>query len=208
MAGFGFSCTTRQEQSVKQETVLGHVFSLRMELIEALRGERYRPRGICPSCGRKLKPEEIIAGFNRDPNDFTTKCPGCGTRFQPILICFGREMNIELPFFCSAQTLAQMRGKEALPPEEFAWRHPAIYRAAIVHHGGVRQAFAKIGIEYPFEEALDWRNKIRPFLGRLPDTIVAKCANVSARVIGAMRRKLGVKRYAKSVTLDEIGSRE
>lgn len=205
MAGFGFSCKTRmgQTQRLSQETAQEHIFSLRMELIHALRGERYKPQGICPSCRRKLTPTEIIAGFNQDPSDFTTLCTGCGTRFAPLLICFGKELNIELPFYCATQTLAQMRGKENLPPEEFSWRHPAVYRSAIVHHGGVRQAFAEIGIRYEFEEVHDWRNKIRPFLGRLPDTVIAKYANVSAGVIGAMRRKLGVERYARRATTDE-----
>lgn len=203
MIGFEFGCKTRMEQShrVSQETAQEHIFPLRLELIHALRGERYKPQGICPSCGRKLTPTEIIAGFNRDPNDFTTRCT-CGTRFEPLLICFGNELQIELPFYCASQTLAQMRGKKTLPPEEFSWKHPALYRSAIVHHGGIRRAFAEIGVRYEFEEVPDWRNKIRPFLGRLPDTVIAKYANVSAGVIGTMRRKLGVKRYTRRATLD------
>lgn len=186
--------------------VQGHIFTLRMALVQELRGERYEPRATCPACSRKLTPMEIIRGFNQDPNDFTTCCSACGHRFEPMLVCFGDGTQIKLPFYCDAQTLAQLHGKETLPPEQFAREHPAIYRSAIVHHGGIRRAFEKIGIQYAFEEISDWKNKIRPFLGRLPDTIIAECVDASVATIRAIRRKLGVSRYTLRKMLAEAGA--
>jgi hypothetical protein len=191
-----------QAQRIK---VQGHIFALRMALVQELRGERYEPRATCPSCSRKLTPMEIIRGFNQDPNDFTTCCSACGHRFEPMLVCFGDGPQIELPFYCDCQTLAQLQGKETLQPEQFAREHPAIYRSAIVHHGGIRRAFEKVGIQYAFEEVSDWRNKIRPFLGRLPDTIVAECVDMSVVTIRTIRRKLGVPRYTLRKMLAETG---
>jgi hypothetical protein len=83
--------------------------------------------------------------------------------------------------------------------------YPAIYRSAIMHHGGIRQAFEKVGIQYTFEEISDWKNKICPFLGRLTDTIIAECVDVPVSTIRAIRRKLGVSRCTQSKMLIDAG---
>lgn len=180
------------------------VLALRLELVDALRGERYEPQGQCPKCSHKMEPAQVIQGFNRDVNDFTTCCPKCRHRFTPMLVCFAATgIRLELPFFCDSQTLNQMHGKEHLTPEQFSREHPAIYRAAIVHHGGLQQAFAKIGIKYPFEPVHDWKSKVRPFLGRLPDTRIAEAVHEPVRVIRAMRKELGIERFLVHKLLDE-----
>jgi hypothetical protein len=176
---------------------------LRLGLITALRGERYEPRGECPKCGRKLTAVEIISGFNDDPNDFTTCCSACHCRFQPTLISFGQGSQIELPFFCDAQTLKQLRGKEELTPELFARREPAIFRACIMHHGSLRNAFQKIGIVYPHEEIPDWKKKVISFLGRMPDVMIAECVDVKVAVIQKMRAKLRIPPYSRKKALEE-----
>jgi len=207
----GMRLTQRLGQSLELSQKLqvqSHIFGLRMALIQELRGEEYRPTGNCPNCSRKLTPMEIIRGFNQDPDDFTTCCSGCGHRFEPKLICFGDGSQIEMPFFCGSQTLAQLYGKETLQPEQFARKYPAIYRAAIVHHGGIRRAFEKIGIQYPFEEIEDWKIKINSFLGRLPDTTIAELVDVSVPVIRAMRNKLGISRYTLQKALAEAEGTE
>lgn len=190
-----------QEQRI---LIQGYIFTLRMTLVEELRGEKYEPQATCPTCWRKLTPTEIICGFNQDPNDFTTCCSACGRRFKPVLICFDGGTKIELPFYCDCQTLPMLYGREVFNPEQFARKYPAIYRSAIVHYGGMRRAFEKIGIKYPFKEISDWKNKISPFLGRLPDTIVADCAGVSVATIRKFRRKLGISRYTLHKVLSEI----
>lgn len=211
--GMSMSHSVRQEQRVVQSMRLSHaqrlqlgnhIFALRTSLIQELRDERYDPKGTCPNCEKKLTPVEIINGFNQDPNDFTTRCPGCSQRFEPRLICFSNGISLELPFFCDMQTLDQLRGKESLSPEQLAHDHPAIYRAAIVHHGGIKGAFATIGVEYRYTEIHDWKSKVRPFLGRLPDTQIAECATVSVAAIRAMRRELGIQRYRVNRSLEEI----
>lgn len=186
----------RISQEVRVE-ISQRIFGLRMELIQTLRQERYDPRGECPHCGKKLKAVEILRGFNRDPNDFTTKCVKCGTRFQPSLICFGKETSVTLPFWCDTQVLYYLKGKENLSPEELALKEPAIYRSAIVHHGSIRGAFAKIGIKYQFDEVLDWRHLILPFLGKMPDTMIAECVGTSVGIVRRMRRKADIPRFYK-----------
>lgn len=197
----GQSLRFSQEQRLLLQS---HCFNSRLALIKALRDEEYKPKAKCPSCGRELTPVEILKGFNQDPNDFTTGCSGCGHRFEPRLVCLGDYGTIELPFWCDSQTLARLRGLESLSPLELSNKHPAVYRSAIIHHGGFYRAFEKIGINYPFEEISDWKEKITPFFGRLPDTIIAECVNVSARVIRRIRQKLGISRYTLRQSLEEI----
>ena len=180
-----------------------HQFGLRLQLLGSIREERYEPKARCPRCSKSLTPHQIISGFRRDPNDFTTKCVNrkCKNRFQPSLICFPSDhTSIELPFFCGAQTLGQMRGRDlhTLSPHEIARREPAIYRAAIIHHGTLRKAFEEIGYQYPFVEIPEWRTKVLPFLGKMPDDEIAKCAGVAKEEIAVLRSELEVKKYTKS----------
>ncbi len=174
--------------------------TLRLDLIQALRDERYEPNATCPDCGRKLTPIDILRGFNDDPRDFTTQCPNtqCGARFEARLIQFsGNDIDsrIEMRFFCEMQMLEQLRGLANLPPLELSKEHPAVYRSAIVHCGGIGAAFAKIGVSYPHEEISNWQAKATPFLGKLTDVDIASCAGVKQVEVRRLRRSLGIARY-------------
>lgn len=181
---------TRMELSVAQRAmaIQSHMLTLRLELTEALRGEKYSPWANCPACGKGLKPVEIIRGFKEDPNDFTTECPKCKHRFKANLRHYIRGDYAELPFYCASQVLAQLQPLVAATIDEFKKKHPAIYHSAVVHHGTVRNAFQKIGISYTFDETFDWKEKVKPFLGQLPDTIIAEVAGVCAATIRKFRK--------------------
>lgn len=189
-----------QEQRLK---IVQSNFALRLQLLGGLRNEQYKPTARCPRCFREMTPIEIISGFNQNPNDFTTKCPICENRFQPKLIYFSDGTELEIPFYCDIQTLSQMRGKEEMTPGMLMKDYPGIYRSAIIHHGSLKNAFRKIGINYDFQEFEDWINKIIPFLGRLPDTVIASSVNTSANTVGSMRRKMGISRFTLRKALDE-----
>jgi hypothetical protein len=170
------------------------LLQLRLDLIDAVYGERYTPSAKCPGCQRNMNPLEIIQGFNADPNDFTTACPKCQYRFEPKLINRSRSAisSIVIPFYCSEQTLAQLPGKETLPIDVFKKQYPGVYHSAIVHHGGLRQAFEKVGIQYSDEELRDWKNKIQQFLGELPDTTISSCIGKPVRAIRKLRKEFGI----------------
>jgi len=187
----------------QRHEVQNHLFTTRMELLEALRGERYTPKAQCPRCHRELTSLEIISGFNQDPNDFTTRCSGCSHRFEPIIICFGKGSSVELPFYCSNQCLSRLGEAQHLAPDALSRKEPAIFRSVIIHHGTLKAAFKKIGIDYAFEEILDWQSKIMPFLGRMPDTVIAECSGISAKRVGTIRRKQKIKRFFARSALSE-----
>jgi len=99
---------------------------------------------------------------------------------------------MELPFYCATQVLAQLNGLQELPPEEIQKEHPAIYHSVRVHHGNFRIAFEKIGIQYRFETVTNWKEKVRDFLGKLPDTVVAEVVDMPVRQVRKLRNDLGI----------------
>ncbi len=204
--------TMRAEQ--RQHIMQSQMLSLRLELVAALRGDpsgntgSYRPMAHCNKCGRDLTPLEIIKGFNTDPNDFTTQCSGCKTRFNPKLVWRDTAGSVEIPFYCNMQTQAQLRGLEVLSPVDFQRQQPALYHSAVVHNGTLKAAFARLDIAYDFVEITDPAVKIKPFLGRLPDTIIAEVSGVKLGTIRRLRKKHGIKACTQRVMLEEAESKE
>lgn len=183
------------EQRLTQEQRLEQKLSLRLQLLHALLGEKYVPTGACPRCNKKLKPIEIMKGFNQDPNDFTTKCPKCKLRFAPRLVRKDISGTSECKFFCAVQTLAQLPGKEGLSLVELNKQHHSLYHSALVHFGTMREAFKKAGIAYRFKETHAINAKAKRLLGQLPDAVIARYAGVPVHRISAMRRERNISRW-------------
>jgi hypothetical protein len=202
--GMHQTLSQKQQLTLEQRQLLATIaFTLRLRLVSVLNDENYEPRAICPNCGRKLTPTEIVQGFTKDPNDFTTGCSGCGTRFNPQLVCSGRISSVEVPFFCDVQTLGRLEGKESLTPDQLLLRYPGIYRSAIVHYGNIAKAFEKIGIDYQFKHLIqDWESRVEPFLGLMADTVIADCASVPVAKVRALRRRLAIARHTNRKTLE------
>lgn len=198
MLSLSFGTEVNTELAVELQTrVETRLLELREELVEALRGERFTPHAIC-SCGHTLTSLEIIKGFNTDPTDYNTTCSVCGNRFRPNLTVSSALGLASVLFYCPAQTLDQIKGKEHLAPEVWKSGDTSLYRSAIYHFGGMAQAFAQLGVEYPFEELPDWQQKIGDFLGTMPDTTIAECVGQPVSVIRKIRRELGIDRFRRS----------
>ena len=184
------------EQKLK---IQNRILSLRLQLIGKIHGETYKPHAICPKCFRRLTLLEIIKGFKRDVNDYTTKCPRCGDRFEPKLSCKGKAYSITLPFLCPMQTLDQMKGKEKKSPTEIRESYPTIYSCANVHFGGLAQAFKEIRINYRFQEpVIKWEKKVKHFLGLLPDSVIARLVHLKYAEVRKLRLHMGIPRYRAS----------
>lgn len=189
--------TPQQRQQISAQQI-----GLWLELVAGLREERYTPQANCPSCHRDLAPHEILAGFTHDVNDFTTRCTGCGYRFEPHLIAFGAIGNIQIPFFCGVQTQNKLREHRTMTPAEIARLYPGEYRSAIVHYGTLSAMYALIGITYTLDENPAWHDKVLPFLGRMPDSEIARACGVGSTTIARLRRKQGISRFTKRVALE------
>lgn len=191
--------------STDQKLEVGHrMIQIRMELAESIHGRRYNQKGVCPKCGRTLTSREILEGFIDHPTDTTTECPQCTTRFQPKLVSLGIGSSIEVSFMCSGQVLHALRDQDTKKPDEIARYLPSVFQSAVLHFGSLRAAFKRLGekdgtpIDYPHEDFGDWKTKVRPFLGQLPDTHIAEIVGVSKTTIGNMRREQGITRYRAS----------
>lgn len=154
----------KQEPTLQQKLRLeAKILNLRLQLIGKVHDEEYQPHATCPQCDKKLTPLQIIKGFKRDENDYTTKCPRCRHRFEPKIICTRATGATTLQFFCSSQTLGQLHGKEKLSPAEIQKDFPALYQSALAHFGGLTQAFQKNGVNYGFPEPTipQWEKKVK-----------------------------------------------
>lgn len=208
----GFGMTFRQKMAMRQSLTLEQRQKLearhcqvRLQLLQALRDESFEPKAQCPKCSRIMTVPDILRGFSRDPHDLTTECPKCHSRFESRLICTPRfGVNVEMVFFCPTQTLFHLQGLEALDPETLLTKHQAVARSAIVNFGSLRSAFGRNNVAYAFAEKLDWRDKVVPFLGQLPDISIASAVDVSRSAIRRLRVKRGISACTKRGMLEEI----
>jgi DNA-directed RNA polymerase subunit RPC12/RpoP len=193
-------CLTLQQR----QFILSQELTTRIALVAELRNERYEPKAICPKCNRKLEVIEIVSGFNQDPNDFTTRCPKCRHRFPAKLICYGEYSNSELPFYCAEQTTAQLKNMSDQSPDYINKEMPAVYRSAVIHFGSLASAFQSVDIQYNFTDTRDWQQKVIPFLGMIPDAMIANCAGTSPFKIRSLRKKFGIPKYSKRKILEDL----
>jgi len=182
----------RLEQRVLHQLRLAQC---RLELVAAIHDRSYVPVAHCPNCGHDLNLLEILKGFNADPQDRTTKCPECQTRFPCHLTAALGEARVDVAFFCAAQTrwfLRTTSGANLLTPEEMEKTHPAYYHSAIAHFGSLTAAFKLENLHYSFvelppEEIL--RQRITPFFGKLADRTIARVTGVPQAKIQSWRMK-------------------
>lgn len=185
-------CQAQRLTHTQKQEIKAGLLNARLELVGAIHGGSYKPRATCPSCNRELTPLEIISGFRDEVTDYTTSCTRCNHRFEPKLSYRSIASTMELPFYCATQVLAQLDGLEMFPPEEIQKERPAIYHSVRVHHGNFRIAFEKIGIQYQFETVTNWKDKVRDFLGKLPDTVIAEVVDLPVRTIRKLRNDLNI----------------
>lgn len=181
------------------------LLELRLNLIGAIHGGSYRPKAQCPACSRHLTSLEIIQGFRNDPTDYTTACTACRARFEPKLVWKMDAIEAEIPFFCSTQVLEQLRGLENKSPDQIQLEDVAVYHSVRVHYGNLRRAFEKIGIPYAFENVTNWKERVRDFLGKLPDTVIAEVVDMPVRTVRNLRKSLGIASFHRR---DAILARE
>lgn len=198
------SMSVRQDLSLRQAISQDLKISLRLRLIEGLRGETIQLKldcgGIASGCGYKLTPAEIVKGFTKDPLDTTTVCPKCERRFQPNLrFVFGRDATGEIHFMCKEQAVHMLKDRpdafSRMSPEELRKSHPKMYYSLVFHFGSLEAAFRSIGFDYRDMSRKGWEEKVYPFLGEAPDSMIAEIAGVPVSDIRRLRKKHKIKAY-------------
>lgn len=190
----------RQEQGLTLEQRQANNLQLRLWLTQELSGggnpeNSFRPMAGCPSCKRGLSAAEILKGFTADPADMTTECPDCKERFEARLVNHSGLGSMSVRFYCREQTLAAIRGLKDAGPDEIKRRDLGLFQSALAHFGSLANAFAKIGVEYSITSIPNWQDKVVPFLGQAPDSMIAEIVGVSKTTIRRWRRKRFIPRY-------------
>lgn len=194
----------RQVLSLQQRLSIEiKLFQTHEDLVNALRGNNFRPMCVCTGCGHRLSNLEIIQGFSSDVTDYMTQCPRCQTRLRAVLTTGGVAGSAEIWMYCPAQTLDQIKYRGIFEPDEWRKKHAAVYHSAIYHFGSLKKAYHEVGIKYPHVEKLEWQKQVVPFLGKLQDTQIANCAGVSTGKIRSLRESLGIPRFIKSEQIEE-----
>lgn len=201
---YGLSLGLIQRPMLTQHQVLDQRLAqrldLRQELLAVIYDDGrliYHPNATCPKpgCGHKLTAVEILRGFRPVPTDPTTCCPKCKTRFQARLLASGGLATVEIWFLCPCQTLSQLRfwQSEGKRWEDLEKGQLGVYRSALIHFGSLKAALKQIGVDNYEEPPIQgWQAKIRPFLGRLPDAMIAKTVRQPARKVRSFRLQLGI----------------
>ena len=165
------------------------------DIIQSLRLEEFRPVAQCWSCYRELSPEEIIAGFWREPACATVRCPKCGRRVGAMLKYALDAGEMTLMFHCPTRTLDWLRGLALLSPDEIASKHPAVYRSALALFGSLNVAFARMGVAYSYDEQVERERALIPCLGSMPDSDISEIAGIPAQRIRQLRDNLGINSF-------------
>lgn len=206
--GFSFSLSPHLSHEQRQELKLTQrlevrqsldALAIRVEILQALRpGEHACPEGSCPKCLRDLTIKEILEGFLDDVNDTTTSCPECKHRFQPRLVARSVAGYTSIAFLCEKQTLGRLPELASLSFEEIQRNHQQVLASARFYWGTITKGFSLIGRTFVGEPSLTWKDKVKPFLGKCPDTLIAELCDVSPSTVHRYRVSLGVAAFQRS----------
>lgn len=184
-----------QTQSIKMAASLRITVSLRIQLLEALHGKKFKPEADCPKCHHELTPVEILSGFLDDATDISTECPKCKHRFNPKLAIHDHASSVEMPFYCALQVQEMLDDKSEMEADALMKEHSAIFHSALFHFGNIATAFESVGIEYKHDPVTNWEVKIHSFLGKLPDTQIAAAIHQSVYAVRKLRNSKKIPPY-------------
>jgi len=196
----GLSFVQRQELSPQQllNQRLAQKFELTQELIATIYDSGqliYQPNAVCPKCRHELTSVEILRGFRPVPTDPTTRCPKCKHRFQARLLAHRGSTRAEIIFLCPCQTLSQLQfwRSQGKSWDKFEKSEHGVYRSALIHFGSLKSALSLIGVlDYEEPPTPNWQSKVRPFLGQLPDAVIARTVKQPASAIRRFRLGMGI----------------
>ena len=201
------SCRISHRQALTQSICLriskSQRIALWVRLLEDLRDEQYEPEARCPSCYRVLTHAEIHYGFRRDSEtDRTVRCIKCKERFLVQLVLKRQASRVEMPYYCALQASERLRKYLLLLPEQIQSRDAGAYQSAIIHFGTLKAMFQSMDMEYAHSEITDWKKKAMPYLGKVPDRMLARVLSVHHTSIGRLRHKEGIDPCSKDTMLE------
>lgn len=184
------------------------VWRRQRELVEAVTGKKFTISCVCrnSNCAHKYTEWEVLNWF--DVDGFTVECPDCSWHSEPrmaVVMEHGANLQrIETPFYGPSLVLDRLRQYLKPIPVNSRGQY-AFCNSAVVHFGSLERAYALLGMEYPFGEKLDWTERVDPFLGRLPDTVIAGLLGTDASRIRRLRRDMRISPFDSRRVLSSAG---
>ena len=179
-----------------------------LQLVQDIRGEKYKVEEECNHCHKKMSPAQILHGFLSDVNDFTTVCIYCKRRFETNIFCTDRFGNKKyVPLLCQAQCLHKLKKIGVISPDDFenvTGEDVGVYRSLIFHFGSLHTAYKQINVKYDFPPPPDWKEKSLPFLGKIEDQHIADVMGVTKKEVMEYRKSKNILFRRRKTSADYV----
>lgn len=159
-------------------------------------------------CGKGYDEEEIHENIEENLGQ-AAKCLSCGTSLYLWLrINWWSYPEMRVSYFTSEAVLQTLQQEIFLPEQLDMIIAPSpLLASARYHFGSLRNAYKQVGVDYPHAEIADWQEAVIPFLGTVPDGVLAELINVSPWAVKRLRRHheiRGVRGYNKWKKIDVL----
>ncbi len=216
--GTGFSLDLAMGSSrlsdEERQRVDSHQFALCQDLREAIGESEFFPQTACPSpgCLGMADPVQSLEWIRAGMPETPVRCLVCTA---PILLRpylrragFFAGSAMELPLYRAEEALERLQVQAETPFSTLRSEHGGLYHSTILQFGGLREGFARIGVAYADAVALDWRVQVEPFLGALPDAVIARIVGAPVGEIRKRRQRTGKPAFTRRGVLDELAREE
>lgn len=155
----------------------------------------------CPTCGWVLSKSERLMCYTTDLSNIKTRCYKCKS-FYHAYIQLG---DCKYVLYAQRHIIFRLRNLWSKTPDEILKLHPAFYHSCVYNYGNITKAFLAAKIKYIYKENQDWQEKVKPFLGKLTDKVIADVVRVDPSVITKLRKTNGdIPKFTRSKILREI----
>jgi hypothetical protein len=154
-------------------------------LLGLLTGVTYTPYAKChQGCSKVFSRSEILSLQLEYTDHNLIKCNNCTFTAQTFLTS---ESVRSAAFYSPAWTLKMLKMKREHKLLKLRHADFSDYFSAIYHFGNLNAAFQKAGIDSEVETFPDWKEKIIPALGRLPDAKLAEVLGIKEHDVRKLR---------------------
>jgi hypothetical protein len=190
--------TPKERRSIQRA-----IFTARLELIGKVYNLPFTLQTKCDLCARTMPALDVISAMMCDLATGTVPCTTTRHtrigRVQPFLTVRERTLPLgSVKYFKENLTVLSR-----ISPRFIRETYPVDFLAAHIFFGNLPRAFSYAGIDYPHKESVAWQEVIDPFLGKVPDEIIATCVGVVRRTICKYRDKKRIPPFDRSTLISE-----
>lgn len=184
---------TQQATANKLLEARRFVFDLRMELIRRLHELQFELYTKCHACDAWFSSYNAIQQLKEKKNHAKNfvECRECGEKIHPFLVYRSRSVKGNCYLGSVEQLGKNLEQLADRSPKDIKDHHTAVFLAALIYYGGdlgYAAAACPAKVTYVDNTVIpDWREKVLPFLGKMPDKMIALAVRVSRTDFGGYR---------------------